>query len=80
MKSTVFNVSDAQANLPSLLRKLDTFAIARRGKTVGFFVSREKMAAILETLEIMGNPEAMRAIADFTAGKTEFTDMRKLKP
>lgn len=80
MESTVYSVSDAQAQLPSLLRRLDSFAIAKHGKTVGFYVSREKIAAILETLEVMGNPEAMKAIAEFQSGKTEFVDVDEVVP
>lgn len=80
MSFTVRSVSDAQAQLPSLLRKLDTFAIAKHGKTVGFYVSREKIAAILETMEILGNPDAMRAIGDFQAGRTEFVDLDEVQP
>lgn len=78
MNSTVFSVSDAQARLPELLRKLETFAIAKHGKTVGFYVSRERMAAILETIEIMGHPSAMKAIREFEAGKTEFVELETL--
>ncbi len=80
MDSTVYSVSEAQAQLPGLLRRLDSFAIAKHGKTVGFYVSREKLAAILETLEVLGNPEAMKAIADFEEGRTEFVDADDLVP
>jgi hypothetical protein len=76
----VFSVSDAQARLPSLLRRLDAFAIAKHGKTVGFYVSREKLAAILETLEILGNADAMKAIHDFEAGRSEFVEIEDVAP
>jgi hypothetical protein len=33
------------------------------------------MEAIIETLEIMGNPKAMKAIKDYEAGKTRFKDV-----
>jgi hypothetical protein len=33
------------------------------------------MEAILETLEIMANPKAMRAIRGYEAGQTRFKDV-----
>jgi PHD/YefM family antitoxin component YafN of YafNO toxin-antitoxin module len=43
--------------------------IARHGRMVAFLISRERMEAIIETLEIMGNPKAMKAILGYEAGK-----------
>ena len=33
------------------------------------------MEAIIESLEIMGNPKAMKAIRDYGAGKTKMKDV-----
>ena len=33
------------------------------------------MEAIIETLEIMGNPKAMKAIRDYEAGKAKMKDV-----
>jgi hypothetical protein len=41
---------------------------------VAFLVSRERMEAIIETLEIMGNPNAMKTIRAYEAGKVKFKD------
>jgi len=38
-------------------------------------ISRERMEAIIETLEIMGNPRAMKAIQAYEAGKAKFKDV-----
>ena len=37
--------------------------ILRRDETVAYVLSRERMEAIVETMELLANPEAMRAIA-----------------
>jgi hypothetical protein len=37
--------------------------------------SRERMEAIIETLEIMGNPKAMKALRNYEAGKGKFKDV-----
>ena len=33
------------------------------------------MEAIIESLEIMGNPKAMKAIRDYEAGRTKMKDV-----
>lgn len=54
------------------------FAVSKHGKTVGFFISLDRMEALLETIEIMGNPKAMKAIRDYQAGKMKFRDIDRL--
>jgi len=49
-----------QAQAPGSVRRAEkdgSVTIARHGRTVAFLVSRERMEAIIETLEIMGNPK-----------------------
>ena len=55
--------------------KKGSVTVCRNGRVVGFLISRERMEAILETLEIMANPKAMKAIRDYEAGKTRFKDV-----
>jgi len=77
MTSTV-TISELQAKAPSLVREAEkqgAVTIARHGRTVAFLISRERMEAIVETLEIMGNPGAMKAIRDYEAGKGKFRDV-----
>jgi len=67
-------VSEAQAQLPALLKRAETdlIAIAKRDKTVAYLVSAERMQAIAETLEIMADPKAMRALLRVRAGKGKY--------
>ncbi|MGB8356642.1 MAG: type II toxin-antitoxin system prevent-host-death family antitoxin [Chthoniobacteraceae bacterium] len=77
MNSTV-TISELQAQAPRFVREAEkqgAVTIARHGKTVAFLVSRERMEAIIETLEIMGNPKAMKAIRAYEAGKAKFKDI-----
>ncbi|MCX6934821.1 MAG: hypothetical protein NTZ01_01270, partial [Verrucomicrobia bacterium] len=46
--------------------------ITRRDKVVGYLLSPERMEGILETMEILADPKAMKAIRDYEAGKTKF--------
>lgn len=80
MKST-YTVSQAQAKLPQLLREAEEGAavsIRRHDETVAYILSRERMEALVETLEILGNPAAMKAIRDHQAGKTRFVPLSAL--
>lgn len=49
--------------------------ISRNGRVVGFLVSRDRMEAIMETLEVMADPEAMKAVREYERGKTRLKDV-----
>ncbi|MDP9291031.1 MAG: hypothetical protein M3O82_01555 [Verrucomicrobiota bacterium] len=55
-----------------------SIAITRREETVAYLVSRERMEAIVETLDLLGNPKAMSAIRDYEAGTTKFLPLSAL--
>jgi prevent-host-death family protein len=73
MPST-YSVAEAQAQLPALLKKAnnDLIVITRRDKTVAYLVSVQRMEAIVETLELMADPQAMRALRRARSGKGEY--------
>lgn len=73
------NITEAQAQLPRLLRSNRTVTICRRGETVAFLVSRERMESIFETLEILSNPEAMKAIHRARSGKVKYIPLDQLE-
>lgn len=77
MNSTV-TITELQAQAPRCVRRAEkhgSVTIARHGRTVAFLVSRERMEAIIETLEIMGNPNAMKALRSYAAGTSKFKDV-----
>ena len=55
--------------------KKGSVTVCRNGRVVGFLISRDRMEAILETMELLANPKAMKAIRDYEAGKTRFKDL-----
>lgn len=71
-------VSEAQAQLPKLLKK-DSFAISRHGKVVGVYLSRERIEALIETMELLGDPDFTRALKEYKSGKMKFVDMDRAK-
>jgi prevent-host-death family protein len=76
-----YSISRAQSNFPGVVRESadsGTVAITRHDETVAYVVSRERMDAIVETLDILANPNAMRALRDYEQGKTRFHPLEAL--
>ena len=73
MKST-YSISRAQSRFPRLVRETSggAIAITRHDETVAYVISRERMEAIVETMEILSKPAAMRALREYERGKTTF--------
>jgi prevent-host-death family protein len=77
MKNTV-TTTEAQAQLPRLLRQLParkSVTITSHGRIAGFLVSKERMEAIIETLELLANPKAMKTIRDYETGRSQGKDI-----
>lgn len=73
MQSTV-TLSELQEQAPKVIRRAEkdgSVAVSRRGRTVAFLVSRERMEAILETLEILADAKLMKSIRDYESGKVK---------
>ncbi len=74
--TTTYSITEAQAKLPRLLREVaskDAFSITRRGDTIAYLISKERLDAVLETIEVLSNPDAMKALENYKRGKTKFT-------
>jgi antitoxin (DNA-binding transcriptional repressor) of toxin-antitoxin stability system len=73
----ICSITDLQREGPSIVRRAEakgSVPLARNGRTVAYIISRNRMEAIIETLEIMGNREAMKAISDYQAGRVNMRD------
>lgn len=79
--SSTYSISEAQAKFPALVKEAaeHTVTITRRDAVVGYLLSPERMEGILETLEILSNPEAMRAIEAGEAGRTTYLSLDELE-
>lgn len=81
MKTTV-TTTEAQANLPRLLRELPrrkSLTITNHGRIAGFLISKDRMEAMIETMGILANSKAMKAILDFEAGHSKGKDISCLE-
>jgi prevent-host-death family protein len=75
---SIVTISQLQAQASRCVRRAEregAVPVARHGRTVAFLISRERMEAIIETLEIMGDPKAMKAIRGYEAGKAIMKDV-----
>ena len=73
MNSTV-TISELQDQAPQVVKRAErngSVAVSRHGKTVAFVVSRERMEAILETLEVVADKDIMKSIRDYESGKVK---------
>ena len=75
-----YSITEAQAKFPSVVKEAvdGPVAITRRDKTVGYIISKDRMDGILETLELLASPEAMRAIRDYEAGRMKLLPVEAL--
>jgi antitoxin YefM len=79
MKSTVL-VSEMAANPSAVIARAEVeglVPISRSGRTVAFVVGREKLAALLETMELQKDPGLMRLIREDRAGRLAFSDVEE---
>ena len=81
MKST-YSITEGQAKFPQMVQEAQEGSVAtitKRDETVAFIIGRDRMAALVETMEILADPEAMRAILEFEAGKTKFFGLEDIR-
>lgn len=74
MPST-YSITKGQARFPKVIKQARTgpvVTITNREETVAYVIGRERMEAIVETIEILSNPAAAKAIEEHRAGRTRF--------
>jgi antitoxin YefM len=73
-----YQIAEAQAQLSSLTKRSEILTLCRHSQPVAYLVPRERMEAIIETLEIMADPRAMRAIRAARGGRTRYRPVSAL--
>jgi len=76
--NTTVTLRDAQTRLGRLVGGQRMVAISRRGQTQAFLVPRERMEAILETMELLANPKAVAAVRRDRSGKGKYLPLSVL--
>jgi PHD/YefM family antitoxin component YafN of YafNO toxin-antitoxin module len=80
MKSA-YTIKEAQKNLSAVVRHAERGSLAtiiRRKKPVAHIISAERLSAIAETMEILADPAAMKAIRDAESGKGKWYSVEDL--
>jgi PHD/YefM family antitoxin component YafN of YafNO toxin-antitoxin module len=75
MSKVTYTVSEAQANLPGLCRAGRRFVISRRDKPVYVAMPLEDYDALLETMELLSDPTAMKTLRAAKAGKLAYKEL-----
>ena len=75
MKKDIYTVSEAQALLPGLCRTGRRFVISRRDKPVYVAMPLEDYDALLETMELLSNPAAMKTLRAAKSGKLAYKEL-----
>jgi PHD/YefM family antitoxin component YafN of YafNO toxin-antitoxin module len=70
-----YTVAQAQAQLPKLCRSGRRFVIARRDRPVYVAVPLEEFDALLETMELLANPAAMKTLRAARSGKLAYKEL-----
>ena len=78
MAESTYTVSQAQARLPRLIKQ-DSFAISVHGKVKGFYLSKERLEAMIETMELLGNPDFTAALKEHKSGKGKTYTIEELE-
>ena len=71
MPST-YNIKAAQAKLPKLCKSGTRFVISNRNRPSVVVLPVEDFEALLETMDVLENPTAMKAVRSANAGTTKY--------
>jgi prevent-host-death family protein len=80
MKDT-WTIEEAQTRLPHVVKRAEQGGlpgITRRGKTTAYVIGADRFGALIETMELLANPKAMKALRDAKAGRTRYLPLEKL--
>jgi prevent-host-death family protein len=70
--SSTYSITEGQASFPKMVKEAQAgymATITKHDEPVAYVVGKERMQALVETMEILANPAAMKAIRDNEAGK-----------
>jgi PHD/YefM family antitoxin component YafN of YafNO toxin-antitoxin module len=79
-RSTI-TVAELQSQTPEIMRRTQRrgmLAVTREGHVTAFLVSRDRLMAMIETMELLATPEAMKAIQEFESAKGKFYTVDEL--
>lgn len=76
-----YSIAAGQKSFPEVVaasEKGQPIPIERHGETVAYVVSKERFDAMLETMELLSNPEFVKTLRIYEAGKTKWRALEDL--
>ena len=70
-----YNIREAQAQLSKLCRGARKFVIANRDKPVFVALPVADFEALLETMDVLADPKAMKSLRQSQGGVTKYADL-----
>jgi antitoxin YefM len=80
MKSS-YSIAAGQKSFPEVVaasEKGEPIPIERHGQTVAYVISKDRFDAVLETMELLSNPDFIETLRKYEAGKTKWTKLDDL--
>lgn len=68
-------VTQAQSGLPKLCRQGKQILITKRDKPISVLLPIDDYEAMIETMDVLSNPKAMKAIRAAKAGKLTYREL-----
>jgi prevent-host-death family protein len=69
---STYNMREAQASLPKLCRSGRRFVISNRNRPMVVALPVDDFEALMETLDLLADPAAMKAVQSARTGKTKY--------
>ena len=79
--NNTYTIKEAQAGIASVVRAAERgnlATITRHQKPVAYVLSPQRLSELLETMEILADPNAMQSIRDAEAGRGKVRDAKEL--
>lgn len=76
-----YSIAAGQKNFPEVVAASEKgmpIPIERHGETVAYVISKERFDAVLETMELLSNPEFVKTLRSYKSGKTKWTALEDL--
>jgi len=79
--NNTYTIKEAQAGIAGMVRTAERgnlATITRHQKPVAYVLSPQRLSELLETMEILADPDAMQSIRDAEAGRGKVRDAKEL--
>jgi prevent-host-death family protein len=76
-----YSIAAGQKKFPevvALSEKGDPVPIERHGETVAYVISKQHFDAVLETMELLSNPEFAKTMKTYRGGKTKWVSVKDI--